>query len=101
MEVIVKEIGKKATVESFITGHVPTLLIELLRIKPKKSIKLILTLSCTNSEDIFHWVAYKQIEQPEIELPGIPIVSFYSSVENSHRVDSTLASNKNGAALLL
>lgn len=56
LEVIVKEIGKKATEDEIVLP-------------------------------LFHWVAYKQIEQPEIELPGIPIVSFYSSVENSHRVD--------------
>lgn len=36
---------------------------------------------------LFNWVSYKPIKQSEEKLPGVPIVSFYSSIENSRRVD--------------
>lgn len=59
---------------------------------------------------LFNWVTYKQIKQSEKALPGVPIVSFYSSIENSYRVNVlykyakdylSLPSNKNNHVLII
>lgn len=79
LEIIIKEIGKKATEDEIVLP-------------------------------LFNWVAYKPINQSEQELPGVPIVSFYSSVENPCRVDAlykyakdylSLDSNKDKKVLII